>query len=193
MPGVLAVVGETKRAAEAKYERLQSLIHPELGVATLSDMVGLDLSSYPLDGPLPEVPLTNTQQGRQRVVIDLARREGLTIRQLYQRVSGARAHRIIFGTAAEIADSLELLVSQRRGGRFQHHVADLSRRPARLCRPCRSGVAAAQALPHRLRRQNLARKSRTAASAQRFRWTRLSPRHETLRKAGRTVIVRHRL
>ena len=108
MPGVLAVVGETKREAETKYEKLQALIHPELGVATLSDMVGLDLSGYPLDGPLPDVPLSNTQQGRQRVVIDLARREGLTIRQLYQRVSGARAHRIIFGTAAEIADSLEL-------------------------------------------------------------------------------------
>ena len=193
MPGVLAVVGETKRAAEAKYERLQSLIHPELGVATLSDMVGLDLSSYPLDGPLPEVPLTNTQQGRQRVVIDLARREGLTIRQLYQRVSGARAHRNHLWYSGGDRGFARALVSQRRGGRFQHHVADLSRRPARLCRPCRSGVAAAQALPHRLRRQNLARKSRTAASAQRFRWTRLSPRHETLRKAGRTVIVRHRL
>ena len=108
MPGVLAVVGETKREAEAKFEKLQALIHPELGVATLSDMVGMDLSSYPLDGPLPDVPLSNTQQGRQRVVVDLARREGLTIRQLYQRVSGARAHRIIFGTAAEVADSLEL-------------------------------------------------------------------------------------
>lgn len=108
MPGVLAVIGESKRDAEAKFEKLQALIHPELGVATLSDMVGMDLSTYPLDGPLPDVPLSNTQQGRQRVVVDLARRDGLTIRQLYQRVSGARAHRIIFGTAAEIADSLEL-------------------------------------------------------------------------------------
>jgi alkanesulfonate monooxygenase len=108
MPGVMVIVGDTKRDAEAKYEKLQALIHPELGVATLSDMVGLDLSGYPLDGPLPEVPLSNTQQGRQRVVVDLARREGLTIRQLYQRVSGARAHRSIYGTATEIADSLEL-------------------------------------------------------------------------------------
>ena len=68
----------------------------------------MDMSDYPLDGPLTDVPLSNTQQGRQRIVIDLARHEGLTIRQLYQRVSGARAHRILFGTAAEIADSLEL-------------------------------------------------------------------------------------
>ena len=107
MPGVMVIVGETRRAAEEKYEALQSLIHPELGVATLSDIVGIDLSRYPLDGPLPEVPLTNTQQGRQRVAVDLARRENLTIRQLYQRLSGARAHRSIYGTASEIADSLE--------------------------------------------------------------------------------------
>src|SRR5215470_3158693 len=86
MPGVLAVVGRSKAEAEDKYERLQSLIHPELGVAYLSEMLGTDVSSYPLDGPLPEVPLTNSQQGRQKVIVEMARREGLTIRQLYQRV-----------------------------------------------------------------------------------------------------------
>jgi alkanesulfonate monooxygenase len=107
MPGVLAVVGRSKSEAEEKYERLQALIHPELGVAMLSEMLGTDISSYPLDGPLPEVPLTNSQQGRQKVIIEMARRENLTIRQLYKRVSGARAHRTICGTAADIADSLE--------------------------------------------------------------------------------------
>jgi alkanesulfonate monooxygenase len=107
MPGVLAVVGRSKAEAEEKYERLQALIHPELGVAMLSEMLGTDISSYPLDGPLPDVPLTNSQQGRQKVIIEMARRENLTIRQLYKRVSGARAHRTICGTAADIADSLE--------------------------------------------------------------------------------------
>jgi FMN-dependent oxidoreductase (nitrilotriacetate monooxygenase family) len=107
MPGVLAVVGRSKAEAEDKYERVQSLIHPELGVAYLSEMLGSDVSSYPLDGPLPDVPLTNSQQGRQKVIIDLARREGLTIRQLYKRVAGQRAHRTVCGTPSEIADSLE--------------------------------------------------------------------------------------
>jgi alkanesulfonate monooxygenase len=107
MPGVLAVVGQSKAEAEDRYERIQSLIHPEVGVAMLSEMLGTDLSSYPLDGPLPDVPLTNSQQGRQKVIIEMARREGLTIRQLYKRTAGARAHRTICGTATEIADSLE--------------------------------------------------------------------------------------
>jgi alkanesulfonate monooxygenase len=107
MPGVQAVVGSSKAEAEDKYEKIQSLIHPELGVAMLEDMVGMKLSSYPLDGPLPEVPVTNSQQGRQKVVVEMARRDNLTIRQLYKRVAGQRAHRTVCGTASEIADSLE--------------------------------------------------------------------------------------
>jgi FMN-dependent oxidoreductase (nitrilotriacetate monooxygenase family) len=107
MPGVLTVVGKTLDEAKEKFERLQALIHPELGVAMLSDIVGLDLSKYPLDGPVPDVPLTNTQQGRQKVVMDMARAENMTIRQLYMRVATARGHRVALGTAADIADALE--------------------------------------------------------------------------------------
>jgi FMN-dependent oxidoreductase (nitrilotriacetate monooxygenase family) len=107
MPGVLAVLGSSRAEAEDKYERLQSLIHPEIGVAYLSEMLGTDLSSYPLDGPLPDVPATNSQQGRQKVIVEMARRDNLTIRDLYKRVAGQRAHRTVCGTASDIADTLE--------------------------------------------------------------------------------------
>jgi len=107
MPGVVTVVGRTRDEAQEKFDRLQALIHPELGVAALSDIVGLDLTPFPLDGPLPEVPLSNTQQGRQKMVVEMARSENLTIRQLYKRVATARGHRAALGTAADIADALE--------------------------------------------------------------------------------------
>lgn len=107
MPGVLPVIGDTEREARDKFEHLQSLIHPELGLAILSEIVNLDLTPYDLDGPLPEVPVTPRQQGRQTVVVEMARQHGLTIRQLMQRVAGARAHRIVCGTASSIADALE--------------------------------------------------------------------------------------
>jgi alkanesulfonate monooxygenase len=107
MPGVLTVVGRTREEAQEKFDRLQALILPEIGVPALSDIVGLDLSKYPLDGPMPDVPLTNTQQGRQKVVMDLARAENLTIRQLYKRVATARGHRVVVGTGADVADALE--------------------------------------------------------------------------------------
>jgi len=107
MPGVLTVVGRTRDEAQEKFDRLQALIHPELGVSALSDIVGMDLTPFPLDGPMPDVPLTNSQQGRQKVVMDMARAENLTIRQLYMRVATARGHRVVHGTAADIADALE--------------------------------------------------------------------------------------
>jgi FMN-dependent oxidoreductase (nitrilotriacetate monooxygenase family) len=107
MPGVVTVVGKTRDEAQEKFDSLQALIHPELGVAALSDIVGLDLTPFPLDGPLPDVPLSNTQQGRQKMVVEMARSENLTIRQLYKRVATARGHRVAIGTATDIADALE--------------------------------------------------------------------------------------
>ena len=86
---------------------MQALIHPELGIAVLSEIVNLDLSQLDLDGPLPDAPTTNRQQGRQRVVYDMARKENLSIRKIIQRVVGARAHRIVCGTVPQVADALE--------------------------------------------------------------------------------------
>ena len=107
MPGVLPVLGRTEREAREKFEALQALIHPELGIAVLSEIVNLDLSKFDLDGPLPDAPTTNRQQGRQQVVYELARKENLSIRKIIERTVGARAHRIVCGTAPQIADTLE--------------------------------------------------------------------------------------
>ncbi|MPZ57489.1 MAG: NtaA/DmoA family FMN-dependent monooxygenase [Rhizobiales bacterium] len=107
MPGVMTAVGRTRAEAEDKYDRLQALIHPVLGVKLLSSFIGMDVSGYPLDGPLPDLPPSNTEHGRQKVILDLARRENLTIRQLYMRVAGQRAHRTVVGTPSDIADAFE--------------------------------------------------------------------------------------
>ena len=93
--------------ARTKYGRLQALIAPEIGVKQLSAYFGMDLSKFPLDGPVPEPANTNQEVGRVKVMVELARRENLSIRQLYQRVIGQRAHRVVIGTPADIADGLE--------------------------------------------------------------------------------------
>jgi alkanesulfonate monooxygenase len=103
----MTAIGATRAEAQEKYDLLQSLIHPKLGVQLLSTFIGMDLSGYPLDGPLPDPPESNTEHGRQKVIIDLARQENLTIRQVYMRVAGQRAHRTVIGTATDVADALE--------------------------------------------------------------------------------------
>ena len=108
MPGIFPVIGTTEAEAKEKYDQLQDLIHPTVGLALLSGLVGgFDLSSYPLDGPLPELPETNLQKSRLQLVSDLAKRDNLTIRQLYQAIAGARGHRTIWGTPVQIADQLQ--------------------------------------------------------------------------------------
>jgi alkanesulfonate monooxygenase SsuD/methylene tetrahydromethanopterin reductase-like flavin-dependent oxidoreductase (luciferase family) len=74
----------------------------------LSSYFGFDLSTYALDGPVPDPHPDIEQKGRVKVMVDLARRENLTIRQLYKRVYGQRGHRVVIGTPGEVADALEL-------------------------------------------------------------------------------------
>ena len=108
MPGVMPFVGASAAEAKEKFNELQNLIHPELGIRVLSEIFGEDLSKYDPDGPLPEAPkLKSGQEGRQKVVVDMAAHDNMSIRQVYQRVAGARAHRIIHGTPKMIADDLE--------------------------------------------------------------------------------------
>jgi N-acetyl-S-(2-succino)cysteine monooxygenase len=113
MPGVMTVMGRTRAEAADKYERLQALLSPELAIKDLSSHFGLDLSTYPLDGLVPDPDPGVEQKGRVKVMVELARRENLTIRQLYKRVYGQRGHRVVIGTPAEVADALE---SWFRGG-----------------------------------------------------------------------------
>ncbi len=108
MPGVFPVIGHTAAEAQEKFEELQSLIHPTVGLRLLSTVMGVgDLSGHDLDGPLPDLPETNGPKSRQRLLLDAARRDNLTIRQLYLSIAGARGHWQVVGTPVEIADALE--------------------------------------------------------------------------------------
>jgi alkanesulfonate monooxygenase SsuD/methylene tetrahydromethanopterin reductase-like flavin-dependent oxidoreductase (luciferase family) len=81
---------------------------PKVGVSYLANFLGgADLSAYPVDGPLPELPDTNAGKGRFKQLTELARRENLTIRELYLRFAVVRGHRLVLGTAEQIADQLE--------------------------------------------------------------------------------------
>jgi FMN-dependent oxidoreductase (nitrilotriacetate monooxygenase family) len=110
MPGIFPIIGRTEQEADEKKALLEELIPQEAGVSLLSGLISFDLTPYPVDGPLPELPdLQQINGGKSRFTLlkDLADREELTIRQLYQRIAGARGHREIKGTPIQIADQLE--------------------------------------------------------------------------------------
>jgi FMN-dependent oxidoreductase (nitrilotriacetate monooxygenase family) len=105
MPGLLPIVGRTADEARAKHQRLQDLIHPLVGLAHVYGPMG-DLSGYPIDGPVPE-PVDPEMRSRAHILLDLARRENLTIRQLYLAASAGRGHRSVIGSPAQIVDAME--------------------------------------------------------------------------------------
>ena len=75
----------------------------------LSMVLGnVDLSPYPLDGPMPEnLPLSNASQSTFQYVIDMARKENLTMRQVAMRVAGARGKAVVRGSPQQVADHME--------------------------------------------------------------------------------------
>jgi FMN-dependent oxidoreductase (nitrilotriacetate monooxygenase family) len=108
MPGVFPVIGRTESEAKAKFQQLQDLILPEVGLAQLSGLIGgFDLSSYPIDGPVPELPETNNNKSRQSLMLKIAKERGLSIRELYLWIAGARGHWQLVGTPETIADQLQ--------------------------------------------------------------------------------------
>src|SRR5439155_26509110 len=79
LPGAFVVVGETDDEAKDKLALLDSRVHYESGVASLSIAIGHDASGFDPDGPLPEIPETNASQSARQRVLEAARRDKLTV------------------------------------------------------------------------------------------------------------------
>ena len=108
MPGIMAFIGRTKQEAQDKYDRMQALIEPRLGLGLLAVNAFPDYRGHDLDGPVPDLPLPG---GRKSEFVGgalaKAKRENLTIRQLYELVSGGFWHLGMVGTPGMIADLME--------------------------------------------------------------------------------------
>jgi N-acetyl-S-(2-succino)cysteine monooxygenase len=108
LPGVMPIIGETNEQAREQLDKLQSWLTPTNALALVSNRIGHDISRYPLDGPVPEFPAaTNRGQSFSVALLDMARREKMTLRDLYNVTAAARGHWVVCGTPARIADTLE--------------------------------------------------------------------------------------
>jgi len=107
MPGVFPVIGRTAREAQEIFAELNRNIDAAQAFTVLSERLGSDMSVYPLDEPVPELPETEHLKSRAALLIEMARRDKLTLRQLYYRVAAARGHLLLIGSGAEVADVLE--------------------------------------------------------------------------------------
>ncbi|MFE1599831.1 LLM class flavin-dependent oxidoreductase [Methylobacterium sp. ID0610] len=107
MPGFLPVVGRTLKEASEKLSELDRWTDIASAMPLLEERIGHSLSGYDLDGPLPDLPASDQLRSRAELLTELARREGLTIRQLALRVAAGRGHHMVVGTATDIADRMQ--------------------------------------------------------------------------------------
>ena len=106
LPGAFVVVGETAEEAQKKRALLDSLVHYDSGIASLSIALGHDASSFDPNRPLPHIPESNASKSGRERVLALAERENLTVRQLAGRLGGYSGLAMV-GTPTMIADQME--------------------------------------------------------------------------------------
>jgi FMN-dependent oxidoreductase (nitrilotriacetate monooxygenase family) len=106
MPALRPVVAPTVAEAQAKFDQLQDMLDPLVGLQRLHSAFG-DLSGYPLDGPVPLDALgPNELRSISERLLARVRREQPTIRQLYRQVAGMGGFCLI-GTPAQIVDVMQ--------------------------------------------------------------------------------------
>ena len=118
MPGLFVTVAPTEDEAKKKFQILQDLIHPEIGIALIERKMGISLSGCDIDGPLPTIPPSTVLSSRVDQMVETAKRDGLTIRGLYQRFAASRGHFAIAGSPKQVADHMQLWFEKKAADGF---------------------------------------------------------------------------
>jgi FMN-dependent oxidoreductase (nitrilotriacetate monooxygenase family) len=124
LPACFVVVGETESEAREKRALLDSLVHSDSAIASLSIALGHDVSRFNLDGPLPDIPESNQSKTARQRVLELAAREKLSVRQLAQRLGGYAGLAMV-GTPRQIADEMEAWLLGRGSDGFNIMFSDV--------------------------------------------------------------------
>lgn len=109
MPAITPIIGETREEAQALKAELDALIPLPIALDKLERLIGgFDLSGFDPDGPLPALPAayTDGQNSTRDRVLEVAERDGPSIRQLANQVAGGRTSSAAVGTAEDVADLL---------------------------------------------------------------------------------------
>ncbi|MGC9671077.1 LLM class flavin-dependent oxidoreductase [Planosporangium sp. 12N6] len=110
LPGIVPILGATEAEARALEAELGRLIRPEYALPQLAELLKVSPAALVLDRELPaDLPDEDAIEGaksRRTLVVNLARRERLTVRELIGRLGGGRGHFTVAGTPAQVADTI---------------------------------------------------------------------------------------
>jgi FMN-dependent oxidoreductase (nitrilotriacetate monooxygenase family) len=110
LPGIVPFIGATEDEAAERARRYDELRIPEYGLSQLAWNLEVDPSVFELDSPLPDSilarPTLQGSQSRSDLIIDMAVRENLTVREILSRLGGGRGHFTFVGTPVQVADTI---------------------------------------------------------------------------------------
>lgn len=107
LPAVDVVLGDTLALARERAEEINAFASPTLGLAELSNVVGLDLSAHPLDTPVAELELGQAYQGIVDSIRQGAEAGNLTLRGAGEAWARNQMTPQLVGTPQMIADHLQ--------------------------------------------------------------------------------------
>lgn len=107
LPGLVPIVGRSRREAQVLADELQRLVLPAAALSFISASMNYDLGQHPLDAPVPDIAdqLTGSR-GRFARVLAKARDEGLTLGQFALWYARSLSFFTPVGTAGEVADQM---------------------------------------------------------------------------------------
>jgi FMN-dependent oxidoreductase (nitrilotriacetate monooxygenase family) len=111
LPGISPFLGSTEEEARRVEAELLDLIQTDFALKQLSNFLDYEVTEEHLDQRLPPIPGEDEIEGhksRSTLLVQLARTEDLTVRQLLGRIASGRGHRTFVGTPEQLADDLEL-------------------------------------------------------------------------------------
>lgn len=120
LPAAMIIVGDTVEEAKQKRLQLDSLVHYDSAIASLSVVLGADASGFDPDAPLPDevdLPETNASKTGRAGVLALAKEEGLSVRQLAQRYGGYAGLAFV-GTPETIAEEMGIWLEEEGADGF---------------------------------------------------------------------------
>ncbi|OBF33630.1 monooxygenase [Mycobacterium sp. ACS1612] len=110
LPGIVPIIGSTEHEAQELARELDELRVPDYGLWQLSNIIEVDVSALELDKPLPTTVLARPKlegaQSRADLIVELAQREGLTVREILSRLGSGRGHFTFVGTPDQVVDTI---------------------------------------------------------------------------------------
>ncbi|MFE4712492.1 LLM class flavin-dependent oxidoreductase [Paenibacillus sp. NPDC056722] len=107
MPALMPILGDTEEEAAERLAEVENQTPDRLALDLLSHYIGVDVSGYPQDEPLPFLPEEegfNQSKSRLQSIRELLINEDLTLIQVAKRVT---TKRVFAGTPEQVADYIE--------------------------------------------------------------------------------------